>query len=80
MEKLSLSLGALVSYNDESDYAVGDYSGWHNYELSASAHLRRHRPDLDHPFLPVLLADQRRRQGCDRQRSCSAASPCTMTF
>ncbi len=37
MEKLSLSLGALVSYNDESDYAVGDYSDWHNYELSASA-------------------------------------------
>ncbi len=37
MEKLSLSLGALVSYNGESDYAVGDYSDWHNYELSASA-------------------------------------------
>ena len=37
MEKLSLSLGALVSYNEESDYAVGDYSEWHNYELSASA-------------------------------------------
>lgn len=37
MENLSLSLGALVSYNDESDYAVGDYSEWHNYELSASA-------------------------------------------
>jgi len=34
-DKLSLSLGALVSYNDESDYAVGDYSDWHNYELSA---------------------------------------------
>jgi len=37
MEKLSMSLGALVSYNDESDYSVGDYSDWHNYELSASA-------------------------------------------
>lgn len=37
MEKLSLSLGALLSYNDESDYAVGDYSDWHDYELSASA-------------------------------------------
>jgi hypothetical protein len=23
-----------VSYNQESDYAVGDYSDWHNYELS----------------------------------------------
>ncbi|MDT8442011.1 MAG: TorF family putative porin [Desulfuromonadales bacterium] len=34
-EGLSLSLGALVSYNDESDYSVGDYSDWHNYELSA---------------------------------------------
>ena len=33
-ESLSLSLGALASYNDESDYAVGDYSDWHNYELS----------------------------------------------
>lgn len=35
-DALSLSLGALVSYNDESDYAVGNYSDWHNYELSAS--------------------------------------------
>ncbi|MBW2451926.1 MAG: hypothetical protein JRE16_10150 [Deltaproteobacteria bacterium] len=35
MENLSLSLGALVSYNDESDYSIGDYSEWHNYELSA---------------------------------------------
>lgn len=34
-DSLSLSLGALVSYNGESDYAVGDYSDWHNYELSA---------------------------------------------
>lgn len=31
---LSVSLGALVSYNEESDYAVGNYSDWHNYELS----------------------------------------------
>lgn len=37
MEKLGVNLGALVSYNDESDYAVGDYKDWHNYELSASA-------------------------------------------
>lgn len=37
MEAISLSLGALAGYNHESDYAVGDYSGWHNYELSASA-------------------------------------------
>lgn len=36
-ENLSLGLGALVSFNDKSDYAVGNYSGWHNYELSASA-------------------------------------------
>jgi uncharacterized protein (TIGR02001 family) len=36
-DALSLSFGALVSYNDESDYAVGDYSDWHNYELSTSA-------------------------------------------
>jgi len=35
-DALSLSVGALVSYNDESDYAVGSYSDWHNYELSAS--------------------------------------------
>jgi uncharacterized protein (TIGR02001 family) len=34
VDGLSLSLGALVSYNDESDYAVGNYSDWHNYELS----------------------------------------------
>ncbi len=35
-DALGLSVGALVSYNDESDYAVGSYSDWHNYELSAS--------------------------------------------
>jgi len=34
MEDLSLSLGALVSYNLHSDYSVGDYAGFHNYELS----------------------------------------------
>jgi len=37
MDKLNLSLGALISYNGESDYAVGKYTDWHNYELSASA-------------------------------------------
>jgi len=37
MEKLSMSLGALVGYNDKSDYAVGNYSDWHNYELSVGA-------------------------------------------
>jgi hypothetical protein len=36
MEGLALNLGALVGYNQHSDYAVGDYSGFHNYELSAS--------------------------------------------
>lgn len=36
-DKLSIGASALVSYNDESDYAVGDYSDWHNYELGASA-------------------------------------------
>ncbi|PLX76570.1 MAG: hypothetical protein C0615_06335, partial [Desulfuromonas sp.] len=34
MEKLGLSLGALVSYNDESPF-VGVYSEFHNYELNA---------------------------------------------
>ncbi len=33
-DSLSLGLGAAVSYNQNSDYAVGDYSDWHNYELS----------------------------------------------
>lgn len=32
--KLSVSPGLTVTYNDESDYAVGDYSDWHNYEAS----------------------------------------------
>lgn len=32
-DSLSVSLSALVSYNQESDYAVGKYTGWHNYEL-----------------------------------------------
>lgn len=36
MDKVGLNLGALVSYNNESDYSVGNYNDWHNYELSAS--------------------------------------------
>ncbi|WP_020676571.1 TorF family putative porin [Geopsychrobacter electrodiphilus] len=32
----SLSLGGLISYNQKSDYAVGNYSALHNYELSLS--------------------------------------------
>ena len=36
MENTTLNLGALVAYNQHSDYAVGDFGGWHNYELSAS--------------------------------------------
>jgi len=35
-DALSLSLGALVSYNQSSDYSVGDYDEFHNYELSAA--------------------------------------------
>jgi uncharacterized protein (TIGR02001 family) len=37
LDKLGVNLGALVSYNQESDFSVGDYSDWHNYELSVSA-------------------------------------------
>jgi hypothetical protein len=47
VDKLNMSVGALVSYNDESDYSIPyadpvtgknvSYSDWHNYELSASA-------------------------------------------
>ncbi|MBN2645339.1 MAG: hypothetical protein JXR59_07695 [Desulfuromonadaceae bacterium] len=33
-DALSLSLGALVSYNQSCDYSVGDYDDFHNYELS----------------------------------------------
>ncbi|MEZ4483539.1 MAG: hypothetical protein R2864_02740 [Syntrophotaleaceae bacterium] len=36
MANTALNLGALVSYNQHCDYAVGDFGGWHNYELSAS--------------------------------------------
>ena len=36
-DALILSVGSLVSFNDESDYAVGNYSDWHNYELSVGA-------------------------------------------
>ncbi len=32
----ALNLGALVSYNQHADGTVGDYAGWHNYELSTS--------------------------------------------
>ncbi len=36
-DKLSLGLGALISYNQENDFNVGDYSDWHNLELSIGA-------------------------------------------
>lgn len=36
IDKAALNLGAAAGYNQESDYAVGAYSDWHNYELSAS--------------------------------------------
>ncbi|OEU50983.1 MAG: hypothetical protein BA871_10790 [Desulfuromonadales bacterium C00003096] len=36
MDKTTLNLGALVSYNQHADGTVADYAGWHNYELSAS--------------------------------------------
>jgi len=46
----AINVGALISYNDQSDYsiyyydAVADedksYSDWHNYELSASADIK----------------------------------------
>jgi hypothetical protein len=35
-KNLSLDLGASVSYNSESEYSIGDYSDFHNGELSAS--------------------------------------------
>lgn len=33
-EQLSLHLGAAVGYNQNSDFLVGDYSGFHNAELN----------------------------------------------
>jgi uncharacterized protein (TIGR02001 family) len=36
LQDTSLNLGALVSYNQHADGTVGDYAGWHNYELSVS--------------------------------------------
>jgi uncharacterized protein (TIGR02001 family) len=39
-DKVTLGASALVGYNDESDYAVGNYSEWHNYELSAKADIK----------------------------------------
>lgn len=35
-KKMGLNLGALVSYNGGSDFSVGPYHNWHDYELSAS--------------------------------------------
>lgn len=35
-DDIALSLGALASYNAESEYSIGDYSDFHNAELSAS--------------------------------------------
>jgi hypothetical protein len=36
-DKLGVSLGAGVNYNQASDFSVGAYRDWHNYELSAAA-------------------------------------------
>ena len=35
-EGIELSLGASASYNADSEYSIGDYSDFHNGELSAS--------------------------------------------
>lgn len=35
VEKLGLNVGAAVSYNGASDYSVGNYHDFHNFELSA---------------------------------------------
>src|SRR4030042_1960729 len=35
-KEFSLSLGASASYNINSEYSIGDYSGFHNGEVSAS--------------------------------------------
>ncbi|UWZ81206.1 hypothetical protein L9S41_07405 [Geoalkalibacter halelectricus] len=37
MDNLDVNLGALISYNQASDYAVGAYRDFHNYELGISA-------------------------------------------
>jgi len=34
MDKLSVTPALAVNWNEESDYAVGNYSDWHNYEAS----------------------------------------------
>jgi uncharacterized protein (TIGR02001 family) len=36
-ENLGVNLGAGVNYNQASDFAIGAYRDWHNYELSLSA-------------------------------------------
>jgi len=36
-DALSLHLGAAASYNQNSDYLVGDFSGWHNAEFNVGA-------------------------------------------
>jgi hypothetical protein len=36
-DQVALNLGAAVTYNLASDYAVGSYRDWHNYELAISA-------------------------------------------
>lgn len=33
-ESLSVNLGGLVSYNQKSDFNIGDYSDWHNAEFN----------------------------------------------
>src|SRR4030042_5296170 len=35
-KEFALSLGASASYNTNSEYSIGDYSGFHNGEVSAS--------------------------------------------
>ena len=35
-EKISLDLGASASYNAESEYSIGNYSDFHNADISAS--------------------------------------------
>lgn len=36
-ESIGVGLGALVSYNQENDFNIGDYEDWHNFEVSVNA-------------------------------------------
>ena len=54
-ESMGLNLGAQIAYNGESDYAVGDFSDFHNAEFSVSVDIEAAKGFVISPAVVVSI-------------------------